>query len=73
MQKFHVYLHIQASELQRYYSGEVSSVVAKSIEGKTIQFPAARLRPFILHTGIQGMFELTVDSDNRLQDLRKLD
>lgn len=73
MQCFRVSLNITSAELQRYYRGVASTVVATSVDGVTIQFPALRLRPFTQHCGIQGVFDLWVDEQHRLQDIQRVD
>ncbi len=67
-----ILLNISAEQYRRYYQGGVSSVVARSHDGRTIQFPANILKPFVTHSGINGEFEIFFDSDNRFQKIEKL-
>jgi len=47
-------------------------VVARDqLSGRTVRFPANRLRSFVTHEGVQGRFELIVGADNRLLELRR--
>lgn len=60
-----IILHITYEEYRRYYQGEVKAVVTKDIQGRTVQFPAHVLRPFIRHDGIHGCFTIYIDRDSR--------
>ena len=66
-------LHIDAAEYVRLYSGSATTVVARARSGLRVQFPAGALRPFVLHNGIHGVFELVIDERNKLQSLTRID
>jgi len=68
-----VSLAISAEEFQRLYQGSVKTVFAQSIDGRNIRFPATILRPFVLHTGVRGTFQINFDEDNRFQSIQRLD
>ena len=53
-----VNLAISSTEFSRYYRGHASNVICKSVDGRTVQFPAAVLRPYLTHDGIVGNFEI---------------
>ncbi len=55
-----------------YYRGEIKSVVTKSHDGRTIQFPASALRRYITREGITGEFEIEFDQLNRMTELRRI-
>jgi hypothetical protein len=67
-----VNLAISAEEFQRLYMGSAQSVVARSLDGRNVRFPAAILRPFVLHNGIRGQFEIVFDETNRFQTINRL-
>lgn len=69
--KFIVPLKIEADAYQKMYRGDAQNVVALDIEGRTIQFPAASLRPFVTREGIEGVFVIQVDETNRLIDIQR--
>jgi hypothetical protein len=69
--KFIVPLKINADAYQKMYRGDAQHVVALDIEGRTIQFPAASLRPFVTREGIEGVFVIKVDEANRLIDIQR--
>ncbi len=64
-------LSISADKLLSYYRGNVRNVIAKSADGKTIQFPVEILRPFITRGGISGVFIIRYDDNNKLVDIEK--
>lgn len=67
-----VNLAISADEFQRLYEGNVKTVFAHSIDGRSIRFPAGILRPFVLHSGVRGTFEIEFDEDNRFKAIKRL-
>ncbi|MEM7256286.1 MAG: DUF2835 domain-containing protein [Pseudomonadota bacterium] len=66
-------LEISASEYETYYRGMAHVVVATTLDGRQIQFPASNLRRFVTHSGVHGLFEISYNTQNRLTGLRKLD
>ncbi len=67
-----VNLAISAEELQRLYEGSAKTVFAQSIDGRSIRFPANILRPYVMHSGIRGTFQIDFDDDNRFQAISRL-
>ena len=65
-------LRLNQAQLMRYYQGSASAIQVTSHCGRRLQFPASRLRPFMTHTGIEGSFVLTIDTENRFVDLKKI-
>lgn len=66
-------LAILAEEYQRLYQGAARDVVARSMDGRRIRFPALILRPFVTHTGIHGRFQILFDDHNRFHSIEKID
>ena len=56
-----------------YYEGAARTVVVKSFDGRSIQFPANILRKFVNRDGIQGVFEVEFDEDNKFVNIRRVD
>lgn len=73
MRSIVVQLHISSDEFQRLYEGTAKEVVARSIDGLRVRFPANILRPFITHAGISGRFSIHFNNDNRFQGIDKID
>lgn len=68
-----VNLTIPAEEYQRLYQGVVRDVVAQSMDGRRIRFPAMILRPYVMHNGIRGRFRIVFDGQNRFQAIERID
>ena len=63
---FRVRLAIPLSEIEKLYRGDAQTVSARATTGENLRFPARSLRPFLGKEGIQGLFEIRTDRDNRL-------
>ena len=72
MQTVRVSLQISIRRFQAYYEGAVDSVVAQAEDGRTVQFPARVLRPFLTHRGIDGTFDLTFSSKQKFHSIKKI-
>lgn len=72
VRRFEFVLRISPEEYLGFYRGEVSAVVAEASNGLTVQFPAALLRSFLTHAGVEGRFLLLCDDSNRCLELRRL-
>lgn len=73
IRQFTVTLSISRTEFERLYRGEARTVLARDATGKTLQFPALSLRPFLRQEGITGTFVIRVDNNNRLLDIHRHD
>ncbi len=67
-----VYLNINQDDLLLYYEGAVSEVITRDSNGLKIQFPISILRPFVLHGGVRGRFEICFDSANKFIDIKRV-
>lgn len=65
-------LAINADEYMMLYAGTVRDVVATSRTGERVRFPGNLLRKFVLHNGVNGTFEITVNANNKFQAIRRL-
>jgi hypothetical protein len=65
MLRFEFGLHISAQDYLPYYRGEVRNVLARCADGRTVQFPATLLTPFVSSGGIRGSFVLTCDEGGK--------
>ncbi len=55
-----------------HYQGHARNVSVVADDGRRVEFPANALRPFVSRHGVHGHFELLIDSNNRLQQLKRL-
>ena len=65
-------LNIPAEQILAYYQGIAKKVSVQAHDGRRIEFPAERLRPFLNHNGIQGVFELEFDERHRFVALHRI-
>ena len=65
-------LAISSAEYSRYYRGHANKVICQSIDGRTIQFPAAVLRPYLTHDGIYGEFKIEFTAQNKFLHIEKI-
>lgn len=68
-----VRLAIPRHEFLKLYQGIASDVTAQTVDGLTVRFPAQALRAEVSSDGVYGTFRLTVDHDNKLQSLRRIE
>ena len=73
MPRIHTYLNLDIDECMKYYSGRATVVLARSLDGRIIQFPATLMRTHVTATGIQGLFELEYDNMGKALEFRKID
>lgn len=65
-------LRISADEYLRYYNGSAKQVRVNSLDGRVLRFPANLLQRFVTNDGIEGVFALQYDSDNRFIDIKRI-
>ena len=65
-------LDISGDVYQSYYTGVVQAVVVKSFDGRSIQFPANVLQQFVTRAGVQGVFEMEFDEQNKFVAIRRV-
>ena len=69
---FRFSLSIPAEEYLAYYEGSVRWVQVRSTDGEQVRFPASALRPFVDELGVEGVFEMTIDENSKLVNIRLL-
>ncbi|PCJ35152.1 MAG: hypothetical protein COA99_14100 [Moraxellaceae bacterium] len=67
-----VSLQIHRDEYLAWYQGAAKMVSANTIDGKSIQFPANILRPFVTHDGVTGTFAIYFDEENKFNEIKRL-
>lgn len=65
-------LQISEDEYLRVYRGQARSVLAHSIDGRRVRFPASILQPFVTRTGIHGRFRIRFDTEGQFESIEKL-
>ncbi|MDH4275121.1 MAG: DUF2835 domain-containing protein [Gammaproteobacteria bacterium] len=73
MAKLRVHLALPYAEYMKFYQGQARAVSARTTDGRTIQFPARSLQPFLTHQGIYGEFEIEFSDDaHKLVGVRRV-
>lgn len=63
---------LSAAKCKQFYAGKVQYVVVTEDDGRTIQLPLSRFRPFMTTTGLRGRFRLLLGENNRFVDLQQV-
>ena len=65
-------LHLSREEFLQYYEGVVKFIQVKSYCGKIIQFPADKMREFVLKDGVHGSFVIQLNDDDKFLALKRI-
>lgn len=65
-------LNISPEHYLAYYQGAARKVIAISSDGRRIQFPADKLRPFVTHDGVRGEFVIEFDANHKFVALQRI-
>ncbi|MDO3385761.1 DUF2835 domain-containing protein [Gilvimarinus sp. SDUM040013] len=66
-------LTIAADKFELWYQGSAANVIAQTIDGRRVRFPASILRPYVSRTGIKGRFRILFDDENRFCRIDRID
>ena len=72
MPRYRVPVRLSKAQVEAFYAGAAQQVSARSMEGKRVQFSIHLLRPYVGLEGIDGIFELVTDAQNKLVSIRAL-
>jgi hypothetical protein len=72
MRQFEFAMAVSADITRSIYQGQARYILVESDNGLKLQLPAANFREFVTDNGIQGRFHVSIDSDNRILELRRL-
>lgn len=72
MTSYEFHLRIPATQYLDFYRGTMRQVIANSISGQKVQFPASLLQQYVGHDGIHGRFVLTVGDNNKCISLQRV-
>ena len=66
-------LQLSHEEFLHYYRGQANAILVRAEDGRRLQIPANRFRPFITHDGLHGRFEIELDEHNKLLGICRID
>ncbi|ATJ84646.1 DUF2835 domain-containing protein [Halomonas beimenensis] len=55
-----------------HYEGRVGMVHTRSLDGRSVAFPAEALRRVVTHDGVHGIFRLHFSAEGRFESIRRL-
>ncbi len=65
-------LAMPADKYMAYYQGKARHIMVRSLDNRTIKFPADSIRRFLTHEGIFGLFEIQFDENNKLIEIKQI-
>lgn len=65
-------INIPAEQILAYYQGAARQVSVLAHDGRRIEFPAEKLRPYLDHQGVYGIFEMEFDDHHRFVALHRI-
>lgn len=65
-------LSISAQEYLLLYKGVARNVLATSVDGRKVQFPAKILQRYVTREGVHGHFLITFDGQGKFQSIARL-
>ena len=65
-------IRITSEEFMKLYAGSAKNAHGVARDGRRIQFPANILRPFLMHTGVSGSFEIEFDEKMKFTSIRRI-
>lgn len=65
MNQITVDLAVSAQDYQSYYSGQIKQVVAYTVDGRRVRFPANILQHVVSHEGVYGRFQIQFDGEGK--------
>ncbi|NQZ31902.1 MAG: DUF2835 domain-containing protein [Oceanospirillaceae bacterium] len=71
MNRIIIDIRISNDEYLKQYQQANCMVSTVSRDGRSIQFPANILKPFLLHSGISGSFCIFFDSAGKFQSIER--
>lgn len=72
MPSIDVVLELSAEACLAHYEGRVGQVLAYSLDGRRVAFPAEALRRVVTREGVHGTFRLFFTPDGRFRSIARL-
>ncbi|TBR45014.1 DUF2835 family protein [Marinomonas agarivorans] len=63
---------LAAHRYQKLYQGRAQHLLVQSRDGRKVRLPLVNFRSFLTHEGVYGTFMITFDSNNKLQNIKKM-
>jgi len=66
-----VTLHISPDAYLKQYQTPSVMVHTRANDGRRVQFPASILKPFLMHDGIHGRFNIHFDQNGKFKSIER--
>lgn len=65
-------MNLNAQQALRYYQGMARTVIVTAETGQKLSFPAEHIRQFVDSSGVNGLFSIEFDDNNKLIGIKRL-
>jgi len=65
-------LAISSDTFLAVYKGHAKNISTIALDGRRVEFSAEKIRQFLSHDGIYGVFEMEIDEENRFISIKRL-
>jgi hypothetical protein len=65
-------LAIPAEKYLSVYKGHAKTISTLSIDGRRVEFSAEKVRRFLTHDGVYGVFEMEISTDRKFLGIKRL-
>tara|TARA_R110002074_G_scaffold145034_2_gene293394 strand:- start:18797 stop:19024 length:228 start_codon:yes stop_codon:yes gene_type:complete len=65
-------LAIPAEKYLAVYKGHAKTISTISIDGRRVEFSAEKVRRFLTHDGVYGVFEMEISTDRKFLGIKRL-
>lgn len=65
-------LDISSDQFLAVYKGHAKNISTIAMDGRRIEFAAEKIRQYLTHEGIRGVFEMEISQDNRFLSIKRL-
>lgn len=72
MPSLDIVLDLSAEACLAHYEGRVEQVVARSVDGRRVAFPAGALRQVVTRDGVRGVFRLSFTYEGRFLSIARV-
>ncbi|MEH6502433.1 MAG: DUF2835 domain-containing protein [Cycloclasticus sp.] len=65
-------LAIPAEKYLSVYKGHAKTISTLSIDGRRVEFSAEKVRRFLTHDGVYGVFEMEISAEQKFLAIKRL-
>lgn len=65
-------INLSADKYLAVYKGRVKTISVVAYDGRRLEFAAEKLKPFLTHDGIYGIFAMELTAENQFLSIKRL-